>query len=97
MQAISSSLKGVPSWRMMSWNHSSGSFPSGRTSSQAKLVLVLPATKPQLMAEMFSSRITGRLSWKVPPNLRAMYSVQKIGLPSRERVSWAARCTKAGP
>ena len=46
ISSTSSWLYGLPSRRKMSWNHTGGSSRSGRGSSQAKMVLVLPATRP---------------------------------------------------
>lgn len=47
---ISSLLKGVPSWRRISWNQRAGSFTFGSGVSQANMVFVFPLTNPQLMA-----------------------------------------------
>lgn len=47
--------------------------------SQGRLVCVLPATKPQLIAATLYFFATGKVPWKQLLFPRAMYSVQRIG------------------
>ena len=53
IKPVSSFRYGVPSARKISWNHSTGSPPSGIGVSHAYLVFVLPVTNPQLIAPTF--------------------------------------------
>ena len=80
----------MPARRNTSRNHSTGSLPSARGLSQAYVVLVLPSTRPQLMAPTFP-RFNSRMM--VAERLlrgRAMYSVHVCGRPV-VRNSWMSR------
>jgi hypothetical protein len=68
----------------MSWNHSSGAVAL-RGESQAWIVCVRPATRPQFSAPTSSACSTGRFEANVLPNGLAMYSVHTIGRPSRRK------------
>lgn len=85
----------VPSLWKISWNQSLGSPPSLMGSSQAYLVLVLPSTRPQLMAPIFCAFNKGRMVKKVLPLLRAMYSVQIRGRPYALSISTRNWCCSA--
>src|SRR5687767_2263386 len=65
----------------MSWNQTGGSSTVGSGVSHAKIVFVLPFTRPQFTAPTRCFSKTGRQVSKRLLRVRAMYSVQIIGRP----------------